>query len=578
LHPFVPDELLHKLASPISQFLIVLTIVSSFMAAIFMIAYSQIPSLAPDNMHTITGGMFKAFVMLLIPVGIISGLFVLARNTSRNAITELKAHTQLLTHEISAHEKTSRKLEQAKKSAETANNAKSRYLAGLSHELRTPLNVLLGYAQLLSDDHKLDHQTREYAHILRRNGKHLSDLLEGLLEISKIEAGRLELQRVEFNLATMLDELAEMFTMEASQKGLEFEYIPCINLPVYIATDKQRLRQILINLLNNAVKYTREGKVIFRVTYRNQVARFSVQDTGIGLSEHDIQQIFKPFERIQTQSTRAIQGTGLGLTISHALASLMGGDISCQSQPGMGSNFTLTMMMSAVESPVSVPVLISQNITGYTGARQTILVVDDIADQRNLVSNILTPLGFNILQANGAAEALKMAENHTIHLYILDITMPEVSGWQLAIQLRQKGIRSPIMMLSANIHELEKSNVLAKYHNDYLSKPISREQLLTKLSNLLPVDWLFADEPEEPVVANSDASVAQTAIPSHADLTQLINYAEIGFMSAFLEKLDEIVRTGTSTEAFFGSIRSDASQCKFEKVVHNLNELINEHY
>ena len=578
LHPFLPDELLHKLSSPISQFMIVLTIVSSFMAAIFMIAYSQIPSLAPDNMHTITGGMFKAFVMLLIPVGIISGLFVLARNTSRNAITELKAHTQLLTHEISAHEKTSRKLEQAKKSAETANNAKSRYLAGLSHELRTPLNVLLGYAQLLSDDRKLDHQTREYAHILRRNGKHLSDLLEGLLEISKIEAGRLELQRVEFNLATMLDELAEMFTMEASQKGLEFEYIPCINLPVYIATDKQRLRQILINLLNNAVKYTREGKVIFRVTYRNQVARFSVQDTGIGLSEHDIQQIFKPFERIQTQSTRAIQGTGLGLTISHALASLMGGDISCQSQPGMGSNFTLTMMMSAVESPVSVPVLISQNITGYTGARQTILVVDDIADQRNLVSNILTPLGFNILQANGAAEALKMAENHTIHLYILDITMPEVSGWQLAIQLRQKGIRSPIMMLSANIHELEKSNVLAKYHNDYLSKPISREQLLTKLSNLLPVDWLFADEPEEPVVANSDASVAQTAIPSHADLTQLINYAEIGFMSAFLEKLDEIVRTGTSTEAFFGSIRSDASQCKFEKVVHNLNELINEHY
>ncbi len=579
LHPFLPDELLHKLSSPISQFMLVLTIVSSFMAAIFMIAYSQIPSLAPDNMHTITGGMLKAFVMLLIPVGIISGLFVLARNTSRNAITELKAHAQLLTHEISAHEKTSRQLEQAKKSAETANNAKSRYLAGLSHELRTPLNVLLGYAQLLSDDRKLDHQTREYAHILRRNGKHLSDLLEGLLEISKIEAGRLELQRVEFNLATMLDELADMFAMEASQKGLEFEYIPCVNLPVYIATDKQRLRQILINLLNNAVKYTREGKVIFRVSYRNQVARFSVQDTGIGLSKHDIQQIFKPFERIQTQSTRAIQGTGLGLTISHALASLMGGDISCQSQPNVGSNFTLTMMMSAVESPVSVPVLINQNITGYTGARQTILVVDDIADQRNLVSNILTPLGFNILQANGAAEALKMAENHTIHLYILDITMPEVSGWQLAIQLRQKGIRSPIMMLSANIHELEKSNMLAKYHNDYLSKPISREQLLTKLSNLLPVDWLFADEPEDkPVVANSEVSVAHAAIPSRDDMAQLINYAEIGFMSAFLEKLDEIVSSGASTEAFFGSIRSDASQCKFEKVVHNLNELINEHY
>ncbi len=579
LKPYIPERILHKLSSPISHFMIVMIIVSSFMAAIFMIAYSQIPDLEPDNMRSITSGMLKAFVMLLIPVGIISGLFVLARNTSRNAITELKAHAHLLTQEITAHEKTSRQLEKAKKSAETANNAKSRYLAGLSHELRTPLNVLLGYAQLLSDDRKLDHQTREYANILRRNGKHLSDLLEGLLEISKIEAGRLELQRDEFNLATMLNELADMFAMEASQKGLEFEYIPCANLPVHIASDKQRLRQILINLLNNAIKYTKQGKVTFRVTYRNQVARFSVQDTGIGLSEQNIHQIFKPFERVQTKNTRTIHGTGLGLTISHALANLMGGDISCESRLGVGSNFTLTMMISTVENPITVPVLINQNIIGYTGARQTILVVDDIEDQRNLVSNILTPLGFNILQANGAAEALRMAESHAINLYILDITMPEVSGWQLAIQLRQKGIRTPIMMLSANIHELEKSNMLAKYHNDFLSKPISREQLLTKLSNLLPVDWSFEEEPEDKSPSSGSNPVpVPTAIPSREELTQLINYAEIGFMSAFLEKLDEIISAGTGNEAFFGPIRSDASQCKFEKVVHHLNELINEHY
>lgn len=579
LNPYIPEHVLHKLASPISQFVIVMTIVSSFMAAIFLIAYSQIPSLSPENMHTITGGMFKAFVMLLIPVGIISGLFVLARNSSRNAITELKAHAHLLTQEISAHEKTSRKLEKAKKSAETANNAKSRYLAGLSHELRTPLNVLLGYAQLLSDDRKLDVQTREYANILKRNGKHLSDLLEGLLEISKIEAGRLELQRDEFNLVIMLNELAEMFAMEASQKGLEFEYLPSGNLPIYIASDRQRLRQILINLLNNAIKYTKQGKVTFRVTYRNQVARFSVQDTGIGLSEQNIQQIFKPFERIQTNNTRTIHGTGLGLTISHALASLMGGDISCESTPGVGSNFTLTMMISAVEIPVSIPVLVNQHIIGYTGARQTILVVDDIEDQRNLVSNILTPLGFSVLQANGASEALKMAATHPINLYILDITMPEVSGWQLAIQLRQKGIRSPIMMLSANIHELEKSNMLAQYHNDFLSKPISREQLLTKLSNLLPVDWCFEAEPEnEPIKTDTYETQESSSIPSREELTQLINYAEIGFMSAFLEKLDEIIRSGSANESFFGSIRSDATQCKFEKVVNNLNELINEHY
>lgn len=579
LHPFFSDNWLRKLASPVSQFMIVMVIVSSFIALIFLIAYSQIPALSAKDIHTITGGMFKAFVMLLIPVGIISGLFVLARNTSLNVMVELKAHTQLLTQEISAHEKTSKKLEQAKKSAETANNAKSRYLAGLSHELRTPLNVLLGYAQLLSDDSKLDQQTREYAHILQRNGKHLSDLLEGLLEISKIEAGRLDLQRIEFNLAAMLHELADMFSMTASQKGLEFEYVPCPNLPIYIATDKQRLRQILINLLNNAIKYTPAGKVIFRVTYRNQVARFSVQDTGIGLSENHIKQIFKPFERIQSPGTRSVEGTGLGLTISHALASMMGGDISCQSQLGVGSLFTLTMMVSAIERPVAVPVLVNQHITGYSGPRQTILVVDDIADQRNLVSHILGPLGFDVLQANSAAEALAMAGDYTIHLYILDITMPEVSGWQLAIQLRQKGIRSPIMMLSANIHELEKSNMLAKYHNDYLSKPISREQLLIKLSNLLPVEWLFAEPTQkESIVSMPDTDSECSSIPSREQLLQLINYAEIGFMSAFLESIDDMINSGTATEAFLGSIRNDASQCKFDKVVHNLNRLINEYY
>lgn len=580
LHPLFPAYFLHKLSGPIGQFVSVMLVVSGLMAAVFMIAYSQIPELEPVHMHSITIGMLKAFVMLLIPVGIISGLFVLARNSSRNAIVELKAHAQLLTQEISAHEKTSKQLEQAKKSAETANNAKSRYLAGLSHELRTPLNVLLGYAQLLSDDHKLDHKTREYAHILRRNGKHLSDLLEGLLEISKIEAGRLELQRDEFNLTTMLNELAEMFTMEASQKGLDFEYEPCVNLPVHIASDKQRLRQILINLLNNAIKYTKHGKVKFHVTYRNQVARFSVQDTGIGLSEHEIKQIFRPFERVPNQNTRAIQGTGLGLTISHALANLMGGDISCKSQQGIGSNFTLTLMISTVENPIQTPLLIQQNVTGYTGKRQTILVVDDIEDQRNLVSNILTPLGFDVMQADGASAAFKMAETRLINLFILDITMPEMSGWQLAIQLRQKGIRSPIMMLSANIHELEKSNMLAQYHNDYLSKPISREQLLTKLSNLLPVDWVLE---KEPVIITPESSTDRNlnqpaAIPSHEELTQLVNFAEIGFMSAFLEKLDEIILCDTVSETFFGPIRTDASQCKFDKVVKHLNELIHEYY
>ncbi|MDB1124112.1 ATP-binding protein [Vibrio algarum] len=324
LKPILPATWVSKLSGSTSQFLVVMLMVSAFMAVIFMIAFSQIPSLSDEYMDSLSIGLLKAFIMLLIPVGVISGLLVLARNSSKTAFTELQSHASLLTQEMSAHQKTTEELEIAKKAAETANKAKSRYLAGLSHELRTPLNVLLGYAQLLADDRDLTPVKREYAQTLKRNGEHLADLLEGLLEISKIEAGRLELQRDEFNLNSMLNQLVDIFRMQASQKGLEFEYIPCPNIPLYIATDKQRLRQILINLLNNAVKYTLKGKVTFRINFRNQVAHFIVDDTGIGLSKNDIKQIFRPFERIQTDHTHNINGTGLGLTISNALAELMG--------------------------------------------------------------------------------------------------------------------------------------------------------------------------------------------------------------------------------------------------------------
>jgi signal transduction histidine kinase/CheY-like chemotaxis protein/purine-cytosine permease-like protein len=574
LTPILPQKILNWLNSPVCHFLLVLILVSSFMGAIFLIAYSQIPNLAPEHLSSMTSGLIRAFVMLLIPVGIISGLFVLAHNSSKSAIKELQAHAQLLSQEVTAHEITSQELEKAKQQAETANNAKSRYLAGLSHELRTPLNVLLGYAQLLSHDEEIPAKKQEYAQTLHRNGKHLSDLLEGLLEISKIEAGRLELQRDEIDLHSLLKELAEMFRLQAHQKGLAFNFSYNPSLPVHIATDKQRLRQILINLLNNAVKYTETGQVSFNVGYRNQVASFEITDTGNGLTEQEIEQIFKPFERIQNDASKIISGTGLGLTISNALASLMGAEISCYSTPAKGSTFTLKLMLSVIQKPSTKPRLKNQNIRGYKGSRQTILVADDIEDQRTLIKNILAPLGFNVLLAENAENALALAKTEEIHLFILDITMPETSGWQLAIQLRKNQIRSPIMMLSANIHELEKSNMLAQYHNDYLGKPVSRKELLAKLTKLLPIEWTYQNTHNN----EQQNTSGQQQRPAKQDLIKLREYAEIGFMSAFNKKMDSLMRSGNISENFFTPLQDALQQCHFEKIVHYLDTQLDEHY
>ncbi|SDH22104.1 Signal transduction histidine kinase [Vibrio xiamenensis] len=573
LSPYLPGHWIGNLSSSVSQFVMVMVLMSLAIGAILALAYSQVPSLDSLKMSALSLSLFKAFTLLLIPIGVISWLFVLARRSSRLAMNELQAHTNLLSKEITAHQRTSEELERAKRQAETANNAKSRYLAGLSHELRTPLNVLLGYAQLLSNDQELSAQKRQYAETLQRNGKHLGDLLESLLEISKIEAGRMELHRDQFNLHSLLEQLVEVFELQAERKGLDFEHHFASQLPKFVSADKQRLRQILINLLNNAVKYTEKGMIVFSVSYRNQVARFQVSDTGIGISSDEQALIFRPFERIQSAQTEHINGTGLGLTISNALAELMGGEITCVSEKDCGSTFTLNMMLPPIRDYQSEPELSNTAVTGYLGAVKTILVVDDIHDQRELISNILSPLGFKVLKASNADTALTLAKNHHIDLFMLDIFMPQVNGWQLAIKLRQQHYQQPIVMLSANIQELEIGNQenvsqLQRYHNGYLTKPVVISQLLGKLSQLLSIEWTY--------VAKGSSLAAASSYPSNAELAQLKSYAEIGYLSAFNSLLDKLEAQGHQGSAFIHAMREDAQQCRFADIVTKINGLTHE--
>ncbi|MDC2891100.1 sensor histidine kinase [Psychrosphaera algicola] len=283
-----------------AQFVGVTLTLSLIGAGILFLIYLQVPLNDPTIKTLFSHTLIKIFFLLLIIIGVVSWFFILARSANRSAVKELRSQTLALAKEVDAHKNTSHELEDAKNVAESANQAKSRYLAALSHELRTPLNVLLGYAQLLSQDEAIPKRQRDTLHIVKRNGDHLADLIEGLLEISKIEAGRLTLHRDEFNLKVILQQLVDMFQMQAKSKNIEFYYETCVNLPDYVATDKQRFRQVLINLISNAIKYTEKGSVTLQITYRNEVIHFSVIDTGIGIAQKDQETIFKPFEQIRT--------------------------------------------------------------------------------------------------------------------------------------------------------------------------------------------------------------------------------------------------------------------------------------
>ncbi|ODN72247.1 Aerobic respiration control sensor protein ArcB [Methylobrevis pamukkalensis] len=311
--------------------------------------------------------MWGAFFTLLIVSGITAWFFVLAHESRRVAQEESARQNTLLLREIEAHKRTDAQLQKAKEAAEAANRAKSRYVVGLSHELRTPLNAVLGYAQILERDPAIPEPRQAGVKVIKRSAEHLSGLIDGLLDVSRIEAGRLQLQRNEVRIGDFLDQIVDMFRLQAEAKGLAFRFVRPDHLPAVVRTDEKRLRQILINLITNGIKFTEAGTVTLRVGYRNQVATLAVEDSGIGIEAEDMARIFDPFERITPKEGIAPAGLGLGLTITKLLADLMGGDITVTSTPGKGSVFRVRLMLAAVREPGKA--VAERRIAGYRGAR-----------------------------------------------------------------------------------------------------------------------------------------------------------------------------------------------------------------
>ena len=490
----------------------------------------------PEAESIIRDTVAIVFVVFAVIAGIVCWFYVLAYDSRRVAEEERQKQTTLLLKEIAAHKNTDAALQQAKEAAESANRAKSRYVIGLGHELRTPLNAILGYAQILQNDEAIPEGRQPAIRVLRRSAEHLSGLIDGLLDISKIEAGKLQVSSNEIDIRDLLEQVADMFRSQALAKGLRFLFDMPETLPRFVRTDEKRLRQILINILSNAVKFTSTGTIHFAVEYRNQVATFIVEDTGRGIDAENLGRIFEPFHRGEMAVAEQVPGLGLGLTITRLLTQTLGGDISVESTPGTGTTFRIRLMLASIDRPsaVSQPV---QRLLSYTGPRRTLMVVDDNEDHRELMRSVLMPLDFAVFTAASGAECLSLVEELKPDLFLIDISMPGMDGWTLAERLRGQGHAAPIIVLSAHIGDIS-TPAHEGLHNDTLAKPFDIRRLADVIGRHLGLDWTYrSDEPAPQVSSREDTSFT---VPEPAEIGDLIRLAEIGYVRGLETRLQAI--------------------------------------
>ena len=572
LQATLPSWMVARINSRIGHYIGVLALLAAVIGAILGVIYFQATLGPPPQREAVGGTLFTLYFILLIIAGVAAWLFVLAQESRRVAQEESNRQTALLMREIEAHKRTDAKLQKAKEVAEAANLAKSRYVVGISHELRTPLNAILGYAQLLERDAAIPPHRRDAIRVVRRSAEHLSGLIDGLLDISKIEAGRLHLTRDEVRIGDFLDQLVDMFRLQATAKGIDFVYVRPERLPEVVFTDEKRLRQILINLLSNAIKFTHSGKVALRLTYRNQVAEFEVADTGIGIPEADHKRIFEPFERGERAGTYSTSGIGLGLTITKLLTEIMGGEISLRSSPGSGSTFRVKLMLSEVTNPTSAGPIHHRHIAGYDGERRTVLVADDDAPHRELMHELLVPLGFTVLSAADGVSALEMVREWKPDLLLLDISMPGLNGWEVVRLLRDEGFaRLRIIMISANAGEIRGDRLDPQGHDDQMVKPVHLRGLLEKMQKLLDLKWI--GEAERAVRSAPTASAGFSHAPPAQHLDDLMKLGEIGYVRGIQAKLNEIEKSSGNNEAFVSHMRELMEAFDFKKYMAVLEAL-----
>jgi signal transduction histidine kinase/CheY-like chemotaxis protein len=454
---------------------------------------------------------------------------------------------------------------EARRTAEAANRAKSEFLANMSHELRTPLNGILGYAQVLGRDRALSERQRDGLGVIQRSGEHLLALINDILDIAKIEAGKMPFDIVAVPLPGLLGDIKEIIGVKAEQKQLVFVCDAAPDVPNAVRADERRLRQVLLNLLANAVKFTDSGHVSLRVALLpDGRVRFTVEDTGIGIGETQRELIFEPFEQTGVEQ-RHRGGAGLGLGISRQLMRSMGSDILVESRKGEGSTFWFDLDAVPVPS-VSAVTHAAWVVTGYVGPRMSVLVIDDVPTNRAVVVDMLGQIGFEMIEAASGPEALEKARLKRPSLVLTDIVMREMDGLETMRRLRLLPdlANVPIIAISASPSGGDEQRSLTAGADAFVAKPIHLDTLLTQIAGLLKLTWTYA--PLGEALVEPTAVTPCPAVPSH-EMANLHRLARQGNMREIMLWAERITMLDERYSAFAAELRTLAKNYRTKALV-----------